>query len=164
MFTTHIPAAMHQRSNVAMAVTYETSAMCRRRVLLTWLMLIFLVGGHWGMLQVMAWTGMVISYSRDASFAEALSMTFDGEHPCAFCHEIRDGLASDIGVDTDAERKAPSQTPIKIMKSIKADGLTNVVELTLPVAAVVAVMSAAAPAKEMAVSVDPQRRPPRNVG
>jgi hypothetical protein len=140
--------------------------MYRRRVLLTWLMLMFLVGGHWGMLQVMAWTGMVISYSRDASFAEALSMTFDGEHPCAFCHEIRDGLASDIGADADtnAERKAPNQMPIKIMKSIKADGLTNVVELTLPAAAVVAVMSAAAPAKEMAVSVDPQRRPPRNVG
>ena len=147
-----------------MAGTYETSAMCRRRVLLTGLMLMFLVGGHWGMLQVMAWTGMVISYSRDASFAEALGMTFDGEHPCAFCHEIRDGLASDIGADTNADRKAPSQTPIKIMKSIKADGLTNVVELTLPVAAVVVVMSVAALAKEMAVSVDPQRRPPRNVG
>ncbi len=159
---------MHQRANDVMAATYHPAAMFRpmyrRRVLLTWLMLMFLLGGHWGMLQVMAWTGMVVSYSRDASFAEALSMTFDGEHPCAFCHEIRDGLASDIGADTNADRKTPSQTPIKIMKSIKADGCTNVVKVTLPVAAVVAVMSAAAPAKEMAASVDPQRRPPRNVG
>lgn len=127
-------------------------------------MLIFLVGGHWGMLQVMAWTGMVISYSRDASLAEALSLTFDGEHPCALCCEVRDGLASDIGADTNADRKAPSQTPIKIMKFIKADGCTNVVKVTLPMAAVVAVMSAAAPAKETVASVDPQRRPPRNVG
>ena len=43
-----------------------------------WLLIGALVvstGGHWAFLQVCAWTGMVISYSRNASLSEAISMT-----------------------------------------------------------------------------------------
>jgi hypothetical protein len=47
-----------------------------------------IAGGHWAVLQSVAWTGMVIEYSRDASLTSALSKTFDGKHPCTLCVKI----------------------------------------------------------------------------
>lgn len=44
---------------------------------------------HLPALQVVAWTGMIISYSKDRTLAEAVSMTFDGEHPCPMCKTIK---------------------------------------------------------------------------
>ena len=46
------------------------------------------IGLHWAALQVVAWTGMVISYSQDAPLVEAVSKTFDGRHPCSVCKQI----------------------------------------------------------------------------
>ncbi|MCC6235603.1 MAG: hypothetical protein IT580_23405 [Verrucomicrobiales bacterium] len=45
------------------------------------------------MLQGVAWTGMLVTYSRDASLAEAVSRTLDGEHPCALCRAVSRGRA-----------------------------------------------------------------------
>jgi hypothetical protein len=55
--------------------------------------LVFCMGLHLALLQTVAWTGMLISYSRDGSFAEAVVKTFDGEHPCPLCKVIREGRA-----------------------------------------------------------------------
>ncbi len=44
---------------------------------------------HLPALQVVAWTGMIISYSKDRTLADAVSMTFDGEHPCPMCKSIK---------------------------------------------------------------------------
>lgn len=41
-------------------------------------------------LQVVAWGGMLVRYSREAPLREAVTKTFDGEHPCALCLTIRD--------------------------------------------------------------------------
>ena len=46
------------------------------------------IGLHWAFLQAVAWTGMVISYSQDRPVTEAVSDTFDGNHPCKLCKEI----------------------------------------------------------------------------
>lgn len=46
------------------------------------------IGLHWAFLQVVAWTGMVISYSQEATLSQAVSETFDGKHPCALCKRI----------------------------------------------------------------------------
>ncbi|MBI3877072.1 MAG: hypothetical protein HY300_14135 [Verrucomicrobia bacterium] len=62
------------------------------------------LGLHWGLLQSAAWVGMVISYSRDASFAEAVVKTFDGKHPCAVCKAVETGKRS--------ERKQDAQKPV----------------------------------------------------
>ena len=43
---------------------------------------------HLPLLQVVAWSDMVVSYSRDNSLADAVEMTFDGEHPCPMCKVI----------------------------------------------------------------------------
>ena len=50
--------------------------------------LCFSLGGHWMLLQAVAWTGMLISYSNGGSFVEAVEKTFDGEHPCPMCKRI----------------------------------------------------------------------------
>jgi len=45
---------------------------------------------HLPVLQVVAWGGMLVRYSREAPLREAVTKTFDGEHPCALCLTIRD--------------------------------------------------------------------------
>ena len=46
------------------------------------------IGLHWAFLQVVAWTGMMISYSQDRPVTEAVADTFDGQHPCKLCKQI----------------------------------------------------------------------------
>jgi hypothetical protein len=46
-------------------------------------------GGHWMMLQSVAWTRMLVAYSHDGQLVEALAKTFDGKHPCALCKTIQ---------------------------------------------------------------------------
>lgn len=62
---------------------------------------IFSIGLHWNLLQVVAWTGMLVRYAQDASLSEAVEKTFDGEHPCCMCKAIEKGK--------QAERKLPTQ-------------------------------------------------------
>jgi hypothetical protein len=49
------------------------------------------IGLHWGFLQSVAWVGMVVSYSQDATIGEALGKTFNGKHPCPLCKAIAKG-------------------------------------------------------------------------
>ncbi len=68
------------------------------------------LGMHWALLQTVAWTGMVISYSQRGPLQEAISMTFDGKHPCALCKAIQKGRAD--------EQKRDSQ---QLNPSVKLD-------------------------------------------
>ena len=64
-------------------------------------------------LQSVAWVGMVVSYSHDATITEALSKTFDGHHQCKLCKFVQQAKA------TDKQRDA--QKPMKeIDKSLPA--------------------------------------------
>lgn len=49
------------------------------------------IGLHWTLLQVVAWTGMVVTYSQDAPLKDAVVKTFDGNHPCKLCTQIAQG-------------------------------------------------------------------------
>lgn len=49
------------------------------------------VGGHWALLQSVAWTRMLLERTGEESFARAVEKTFDGTHPCALCKRIEDG-------------------------------------------------------------------------
>lgn len=53
------------------------------------------IGLHWTVLQVVAWTGMVISYSQDAPLAKAVVKTLDGKHPCSLCKKISNAKRSE---------------------------------------------------------------------
>lgn len=57
--------------------------------------LVCAIGGHWAILQSVAWVGMAISYSQDAPLAEALRKTFDGQHPCKMCKVVQEGKKSE---------------------------------------------------------------------
>jgi len=56
-----------------------------------------MVGGHWAVLQGVAWTQMLWDYSREASFQQALQMTFSGEAPCDLCESISEKRAEEQG-------------------------------------------------------------------
>ena len=46
-------------------------------------------GAHLAVVQGLAWTNMLIDYSRKAnSLVEAVEMTFDGQHPCKMCVNV----------------------------------------------------------------------------
>lgn len=73
-----------------------------------WLVVLTLtlsIGAHWMFLQSVAWVGMIVSYSHDAPLTEALSKTFDGEHPCKLCKFVQRGKAT--------EKKQETQKPTK---------------------------------------------------
>jgi hypothetical protein len=45
-------------------------------------------GGHWLVLQSVAWSEMIVEYSRTDSLTVAVEKTFDGRHPCGLCQQI----------------------------------------------------------------------------
>ena len=63
------------------------------------------IGLHWAFFQSVAWVGMVVTYSHEAPFREALVKTFDGKHPCALCREIAN--------DRRSEKKPDSPPPVR---------------------------------------------------
>ena len=53
------------------------------------LALFSIAGGHWAVLQSVAWVEMLHDYTqRTGSVAVAVEQTFDGAHPCELCREI----------------------------------------------------------------------------
>jgi hypothetical protein len=54
------------------------------------LILVFWVtGGQWLLLQSVAWVHMVRDFSQSQTLCQALSKTFDGNHPCPLCRFIQ---------------------------------------------------------------------------
>jgi hypothetical protein len=45
-------------------------------------------GMHWAMLQSVAWATMLANHARTESLTDAISQTFDGQHPCPLCRQI----------------------------------------------------------------------------
>lgn len=55
------------------------------------LTLIVAIGGHWVLLQSVAWVGMLANNVRQCSVTDAIAKTFDGKHPCALCKVVAAG-------------------------------------------------------------------------
>ena len=68
---------------------------CRLITLMMALALFLVAGGHWAMLQGVAWATMVHDFSRNGSLTQAVEKTFDGKHPCAMCKKIAKAKNSD---------------------------------------------------------------------
>jgi len=49
------------------------------------------IGGHWGVLQTVAWTGMMIENVQVSPLTVAIRETFSGEKPCHLCHIVQEG-------------------------------------------------------------------------
>ncbi len=52
------------------------------------LALVATLGAHWALLQTVAWTTMLANNLQSGSFHEAVTKTFDGNHPCCLCKAI----------------------------------------------------------------------------
>jgi len=63
-----------------------------------WLLVFMLcvtLGFHWGLLQSVAWVGMIVNYSYQGSLKDAVTKTFDGQHPCPLCKLVHAGKTSE---------------------------------------------------------------------
>ena len=52
-------------------------------------------GGHWAVLQSVAWTTMIAANLSTESFSDAVKNTFDGQHPCSLCQAVSTGKKSE---------------------------------------------------------------------
>lgn len=57
--------------------------------------LVTTLGAHWAILQSIAWTTMLAENLCQQSVAEAMTQTFDGQHPCPLCQAIAAGKKSE---------------------------------------------------------------------
>ena len=69
------------------------------------LALLAATGGHWAVLQTVAWTNMLATNLRTDSLEVALTKTFDGQHPCKLCKVVADGKKSEKSTDLPALAK-----------------------------------------------------------
>ncbi|MCU0796807.1 MAG: hypothetical protein MUF31_12840 [Akkermansiaceae bacterium] len=76
------------------------------RVILVLGAILHLTGGHWGVLQCVAWGKMLVDYSQKDGLLEGARKTFDGEHPCCMCKSI--------AAAKQQEKKEPLQAPANI--------------------------------------------------
>lgn len=74
--------------------------------------LVAVTGGHWALLQTVAWTNMLATNLRSSSFEVAVSKTFDGRHPCGLCKAISSGK--------QAEKKTELPAPLKQLEFVSA--------------------------------------------
>jgi hypothetical protein len=67
--------------------------------------LICAIGGHWVVLQSVAWANMLAENAGTGPLGEAIVKTFNGKHPCPLCKCIAQSRQS--------EKKADWQTSLK---------------------------------------------------
>lgn len=61
-------------------------------------------GGHWAVLQTVAWARMIVDYTHDSgSLRQGVAETFDGAHPCELCRKISSGIVR----ETREQRQKP---------------------------------------------------------
>jgi hypothetical protein len=83
------------------------------------------IGLHWIALQSLAWTTMIIDYSKRAPLCQAITQTFDGAHPCSLCHAVNAGKNS--------EKKSDLQPPAPKIDMICASGPAFLVRPFVPI-------------------------------
>ena len=62
-------------------------------------------GGHWAVLQSVAWARMLADNARTESLPVAIENTFDGKHPCPLCKQIASGRQSGKKSEAQLELK-----------------------------------------------------------
>jgi hypothetical protein len=78
-----------------MAMAYARLVLVRLGHVLLIAALLVATGGHWAVLQTVAWTNMLADNLQTGSLSEALIRTFDGKHPCTMCKQISAGKKSE---------------------------------------------------------------------
>ena len=76
-----------------------------------------LLGGHWGVLQSIAWVGMIYFYSESVGLREGISKTFDGKNPCRLCESLRDARTQ----ESNTEILVGSVKKVELLRSSLAE-------------------------------------------
>ena len=85
---------------------YARRVLVRLSHILLILALLGATGGHWAVLQTVAWADMLAKNLLTESVSDAITKTFDGQHPCKMCKQISAGKK--------AEKQ--SELPLQIKK------------------------------------------------
>jgi hypothetical protein len=80
---------------------------------------LYLSGAHWMVLQVTAWTGMIVARAQTAGVAEAVEATFNGRHPCRLCAAITTGQQE----EKRQEQDAPAMKRVQEVNFLGLDGV-----------------------------------------
>jgi hypothetical protein len=75
-------------------------------------LLLSLTGGHWWMLQTIAWSRMIVNYSARSGLVQGIEETFDGDHPCPMCLAIKQARAAE---DAQAPSMVASEKSAEVM-------------------------------------------------
>jgi hypothetical protein len=57
--------------------------------------LVSTLSAHWALLQTVAWTTMLANNLQSSSLRQAMTKTFDGQHPCCLCKAIASAKKSE---------------------------------------------------------------------
>lgn len=77
------------------------------------------VGGHYVLLQTVAWGNMLFSYSQNESFAEAARKTFDGDHPCEMCKLVKESREKENQRKPQAKAEAKLDVVLPVAVRLK---------------------------------------------
>ncbi|MDB6079331.1 MAG: hypothetical protein JWO82_3078 [Akkermansiaceae bacterium] len=83
-----------------------------------------LAGGPYALAQMVAWAGMLSTYSKSDGIAQAVTDTFSGERPCEMCKDIGEAKKEAAG-------KSGKTTP-ELTVAKQAPELASPSELLLP--------------------------------
>ena len=131
--------------------------------LLATLALFSIAGGHWAVLQTVAWAEMLHDYTqKTGSVAVAVEQTFDGAHPCELCLQIETAKQQEARKSDDKQKPASGQ---KVAKAGENDKALSLERSFLPVGAVAASLRWDVRADLHAPSRDepPPTPPPRSI-
>jgi hypothetical protein len=77
------------------------------------LALVAMLGAHWALLQTVAWTTMLADNLHSSSFCDAVTKTFDGQHPCPLCKAIAAGKQSEKKTEFSFQSQKLEFPPLK---------------------------------------------------
>jgi hypothetical protein len=91
--------------------------------------LIVSMGGHLALVQTVAWGTMLMNFSSESSFSEAVGKTFDGEHPCELCKVVKKSKESEekkpvLKTEMKMEIALPAPVKVPFPRSTEAVFLT----------------------------------------
>jgi hypothetical protein len=72
-----------------------------------------MLGAHWAALQTVAWTAMLAGNLHSDSFCDAVTKTFDGQHPCCLCKAIAAGKQSEKKTEFSFQSQKLEFPPLK---------------------------------------------------
>jgi hypothetical protein len=117
-----------------------------------------LLGGDVAMLQIVAWTGMLVSRTAERGVAAAVESTFDGDEPCPLCKAVKAVQQSDQKEEQPANPEGLI-TKLKLKDMLRADDLAALPPAAIPLLSTAPSMDAVrcGPAPSDAPPVPPPR-------